>query len=344
MSAARAASMRASAAAAVIVGLLACSPAVVDAPPGPDAATSDAKTPVGAEASTTAAFCTSYAYARCSYLQTCSSTAVQNRYGTIAVCEAVFAGLCENSQNAPSTGATQASATACENTLTNTATGWTCSNYLYGESIPPPCQTAPGSRPIGAACGVAQQCQTGYCALPLYGACGTCAPVPAAGASCAQFICPPTLTCVAGTETCVAFAQEGASCSAAQPCSDGLTCVVASGTTGTCEPGSDAMNEACSFTGAGCNFYDGLTCNVETGLCATATLGAPGQACGVVGEQAASCLGGTCLRGACVAYPLPGQPCDTVSGPPCIADARCIVSADGGTTGTCELNGFAACP
>ena len=51
-----------------------------------------------------------------------------------------------------------------------------------------------------------------------------------------------------------------------------------------------------------------------------------------------------CPRGACVAYALPGEPCDVVNGPSCIADTRCIVADDGGTGGTCQLNGFTACP
>jgi hypothetical protein len=104
------------------------------------------------------------------------------------------------------------------------------------------------------------------------------------------------------------------------------------------------MNTACSFTGAGCSFYSGYTCNAQTNECATLGFGVPGAACGTVGDQFASCSGGTCLRGACVANALIGQPCDIVSGPACTADERCILSdADGGTAGTCQVNGFAAC-
>jgi hypothetical protein len=287
--------------------------------------------------------CITYAYGRCSYLQSCSPTAVLNRYGTTAECQAIFQGLCENGLAAPSTGTTPATLSACEAALP----GWVCDAYLYNENIPPACQTPTGSRPAGSPCGLSQQCVSGYCALPLHGACGTCASLPPTGASCAELVCPPTLTCVAATQTCVAFAQEGASCSASQPCSDGLTCVVATGastTTGICEEGVATASAACSFTGAGCNFYQGLTCNVQTGQCATVTLGVPGQACGIVGAQAASCIGGICVRGECQAYALPGQACDIASGPSCNEDARCIVAADGGIAGTCQLNGASACP
>jgi len=330
---------RIAALAACVVG---CSPAVVDAPPGPDAAAADARPPSDGGGSTgTSSTCITYAYARCSYLQNCSPTAVLNRYGSTAQCQTIFQGLCENSLGAPSTGTTAGTLSNCETALP----GWVCDDYLYNENIPPACQTALGSLPAGSPCGLAQQCRSGYCALPLHGACGTCEAVPPTGASCAALVCPPTLTCVAATQTCVAFAQEGASCSVSQPCSDGLTCVVAAGaTTGVCEEGVATANSACSFTGAGCNFYQGLTCNVQTGQCATATLGVAGQACGIVGAQSASCIAGLCVRGACQAYALPGAACDTASGPTCTGDARCIIAADGGTAGTCQLNGASACP
>jgi hypothetical protein len=326
--------------ASIAAALLACSPAVVDAPPGPDAAV-DAK--ADASGSTTAAACASYAYARCSFLASCSATAVQNRYGSTAECESLLRGVCETGQAAPSTGSTPATASACIAALTSSV--WKCSDYIDYENIPPACQTPTGSLPDDAACGVSQQCQSGYCALPLYGACGTCVAVPPAGRSCAEYVCPPSLTCVTATQTCVSLAQQGAACGAAQPCSDGLTCVVGSGaTSGTCQPSAAMTGQACSFAGAGCNFYDGLACNVQSGLCANITLGAPGQACGFVGDQAASCIGGVCARGVCVAWALPGQACDIASGPSCVADARCILSSDSGTAGTCELNGATACP
>jgi len=329
--------------------LVACSPAVVDAPPGPDAATSDASTGANGDGSTTSATCASYAYARCSKLQGCSPTAVLYRYGSTGECEAIYSGLCENSRNAPSTGATAATETACSNALSpNAVPPWACSDFLYNENIPAACATPTGSLANGAPCGVAQQCQSGYCALPLYAACGTCAPVPAAGSSCAELICPPSLTC--SNQVCVAFAQEGASCGASQPCSDGLACVVANGAaTGTCTQGVTTANAPCVFTGAGCDFYDGLACNAQTGLCEQAMLAAAGQACGTVGAQSVSCIDGLCDRGACVAFLLPGDPCDTAAGASCITDARCIVgvgpdaAADGGAVGTCQLNGASLC-
>jgi hypothetical protein len=323
--------------------LLGCSPAVVSAPPGPDAATSDVGASGGDE-STIKATCTSYAYARCSKLQNCSPTGLLNRYGTTAECEAIYAGLCENVENAPSTGATPATVAACSTALSpNAVPLWACSDFLYNENIPAGCATVPGSLANGAPCGVAQQCHSGYCALPLYGACGTCAPVPPTGSSCAELVCPPTLSCF--NQVCVAYAQEGASCGANQPCSDGVMCVA-----GTCTQGVSTANMPCVFTGAGCDFYDGLACNAQTGLCEQAMLGAAGQACGTVGAQSVSCISGTCDRGACVAYLLPGQPCDTAGGAPCITDARCVVdvgppdaAADGGTAGTCQLNGASVC-
>ena len=324
----------------------ACSPAVETAPIGADAAPArDASTlvagsPGGATAAAEQA-CQTFAYQMCSYLQSCSATSLQNRFGDTATCQTVQLGTCLNSQRAPSTGASPAKATGCVDALST----WLCSDFLYGQNVPPACQTATGSLANGGSCGVNQQCQSGYCALPPNGACGTCAAMPPVGASCAEFVCPRSLACVAATQTCAAYAEQGASCSASQPCLDGVTCVGATATApGTCEVGVATANSPCVFTGAGCDFYAGLACNALTGECETAQLQPPGAACGVVANQSASCIAGTCLRGACVANIPIGGVCDIASGPACISSSRCFVTSDVGTTGTCQLEGAFACP
>jgi hypothetical protein len=69
---------------------------------------------------------------------------------------------------------------------------------------------------------------------------------------------------------------------------------------------------------------------------------AAGQACGVVVDQSVLCAAGNCVRGACVPFVLPGQPCDVGAGS-CLPPSRCDLAADASTTGICQLPGAVAC-
>lgn len=222
---------------------------------------------------------------------------------------------------------------------------WSCSDFLLNQNIPPSCQPATGPLAIGSSCADNQQCASGYCALPLSGACGTCQPAPAVGASCAQFVCPVSLSCVATTQLCQTFLGVGAMCNAGLPCSDGLTCVGATSTAmGVCEQGVQTANGQCDFTGAGCDFFAGFACNAQSSTCQTAVMAGPGQACGIVAYQATYCTAGDCIRGACAANIPVGGTCSVSAGAECATNARCIVPTDAGTTGTCQFNGATACP
>jgi hypothetical protein len=315
---------------------LGCSPANVGGPADAGSATTSADTSSAVEQA-----CEAAAYARCTRLETCSTPALELRFGDIRTCESTFRQVCINTFTAPSTGATLASSAACTAAIPN----WACSDYVYNQNIPPPCQSTIGPRSNGSVCSVNPQCQTGFCALPVNGACGTCEASPPAGASCAQRVCPQTLTCTSGTLTCTPFVQVGGMCSANEPCNEGLACV-ASGpaASGVCEQGVQTQGGACAFLGAGCDFYSGLVCNAQSSTCQTAAFAGPGEACGVVANQSTPCIAGTCLRGACVANIAVGGACDIAGGPPCLQNARCIVASDGGTTGICQLNGATNCP
>jgi hypothetical protein len=322
-----------------LVAILAgCVPASVDEPAeaNPDGATAATDDAGGIESA-----CGAYAYAYCGRLQACSPTALQLRYPTIASCEATFRAVCLNAATVPSTGSTPATVEACIAALP----GWACSDFLYSQNTPPGCQEASGSRANGSPCAVRQQCQSGYCGFAPGAACGTCAAMPQAGDSCAATQCPPGLTCVQPSATCVAYAEVGAACGGAQPCNDGLTCVGATSTsTGMCQSGTQTLGGACAFGGAGCDVFAALSCNAMSGTCVTAPLGVAGAACGEVENQTAYCIAGTCPRGNCVASAAVGEACDLADGPPCLGTARCIVTGDSGTSGTCQINGSLACP
>lgn len=275
------------------------------------------------------------------HLEDCSASALQFRYGDIGTCRATFEQLCTNVLTAPSTGASVDQTEQCATDIPN----WTCSDFLLNQNIPPSCAPAMGHVPNGSSCADNQQCASGYCALPVNGACGTCQPVPAVGSSCAQFVCPVSLVCVSGTLTCQMFLQIGAMCNADQPCSDGLTCVGATSTApGTCEQGVDTAGASCDFAGAGCDFFQDLACNAQSSTCQTEVIAGPGEACGIVANQATTCSGGLCIRGACETNIPIGGTCNLVTGPQCATNSRCVVSTNGGATGTCQFNGFTVCP
>jgi len=350
----------------VALALAGCSPAVVssvvadagdasnDAPaqgdggdsgPGPSDATSegpppteagpDATLPDGAVSPQRA--CSDSAYGKCTKLKGCSETELGIIYGSFGECQAIFDLVCLNAINAPSSGSTPATVAMCTAALP----GWSCTDFISGANPPPECRTQAGTLPNGAPCATASQCQTAYCGLPNGLSCGTCMPVPTAPASCASLICPQGSFCFRASMECVANALENQPCGQDQPCAAQLTCVA-----GVCTPAAQGLGMPCSPNGAGCSLYDGLSCNAATNACAAERLAAPGEACGVVGNQAASCAAGDCVRGACVPTPAPGEACD-LNGVGCGANVRCIVgssSLDGGTAGTCRVSGGGTCP
>jgi hypothetical protein len=323
-------------------GALACSPANVASAPV------DAGGDAGAGGTAIARACADTAFARCNALHVCSDAALEIRFGDLRTCEAIFEASCLNVLSAPSSGQTIAGAEACTADLAQPNPKWQCADYLLAQNPPPECQLPNGGLADGAPCALPQQCKSGFCSVANGKMCGTCAPAIAVGASCAGLsACPRQYLCNGPTQKCVGYANMGSSCSPGQPCAAHLACVgynPQSGAPGTCEQAIGTANSPCSFQGAGCDVLQGLSCNAQTQTCATALIQMPGEACGVVGNQQAYCYGGgDCVDGACRAAGLPGDPCDIVNGPSCITLANCIVDADGGTSGTCQMSNGSSC-
>lgn len=324
---------------AAVVALLAtaaCSPASV-APPSPvvDAGhdtgvVADTGTPVDAASPDQA--CKDYAYARCSRIQTCSTTQILIEFGSVATCEAYYRGSCDIGQSVPSSNTTPAHTIACTAAIAN----WACNDILFAENTPPACVIIAGSLANGAPCAVSGQCQSAWCARPYGSACGTCAAPPTNGAPCVTGAeCGAGLTCF--NKACETHAALGSQCGATSPCDDGLTCVA-----GVCSAGVTTSGAPCSPTGAGCDEYAGLACNAQSGTCQTLLVVGNGQACGEVANQNQVCIAGNCARGSCVAGAALGASCALDGTGTCISFAECIATTDGGTTGTCQLPG-AAC-
>jgi hypothetical protein len=325
-----------------VLGSIACSPANVASAPADAGAATSATLDAGDGGITVASACAESAFARCSQLEACSSSAVQFRYGNLTTCEALYRATCLAIMSAPSSGTTPPTAEACAAAIST----WSCDDYLFNQNPPPECQRQAGQLANGSPCGLGQQCQSSFCSIVTGHMCGTCAPAPLSGDSCANLTdCGPSLTCIAASLKCEGYAQMGSPCTPGLPCAVGLACVgfnVQTSTAGTCQP--EAIGGPCSFLGAGCDVFRGLSCNAQTQMCETASVVGAGAACGVVANQQAYCAAsGLCVEGACQAAGGVGAPCDLVKGPFCINLARCVVDADGGTSGTCMIPSASTC-
>jgi len=309
------------------------------------------------DSSTNAATCETFASAECAVLARCSPNGTSIEYGSTSTCKMRTALQCNAALAAKATSRTPAQDVACG---TAEATE-SCTSYLNG-TPPSACDAVAGSATTGATCTYSAQCASAYCALPPASECGTCQPAPVAGASCANLdSCGPALTCY--RSTCVAFVASGETCSPTEPCGAGLSCVTAKGaSTGTCKEDGTTVGAACDptlETAASCDATQELYCvhlkgdpNLHT--CQKSPLATAGQACGNVAGVTALCSdASTCVKstadggatGTCVARAADGADCDTVTGPACLAPARCIGTLlDGGTSGKCTLPGTTTCP
>jgi hypothetical protein len=297
--------------------------------------------------------CGDNAHAHCLKIETCSPTLMATTYGAQGTCETRLKLVCLNSLEAPASGGSAQKTEACAQAYAS----WTCDDYL-DDKPPPACAQALGALAAGKPCGAPGQCASGFCAIAPGSACGVCAPAPQVGTSCAALTtCGPLLVCNATTQQCGGFAASGGACGKAQPCGAGLFCVGGTGATnGTCAPAVEQMGAACDplgKTGPGCDRLAGLTCNGTTKQCAAIQFDGTGQACGVVGGQAALCANaGTCVANTapdagvanvCLASAGDEAPCDLMKGPFCLDPARCVTGGDGGTQGTCQFPNPATC-
>ena len=295
--------------------------------------------------------CAQVAQARCSLRSMCSNgTRITQSYGDMNTCLARERINCLNGLGAPSTGNTPAAVEACAGVLPTEACG---DFFLNGQ--PPQCVVT-GKLAMGASCGFSGQCQSTFCAIPKGVECGTCQPLPVAGASCAILGCGRGLECDSSTMVCVLPGGMGAACGRSAPCGSGLSCVGASTTAmGTCQPAGSNVGVTCDtrqLTAPGCNGELGLYCNKVTLKCALETYAAAGQPCGTdatSGNVTGCASGGSCIGasstalGMCVAAALDGAACDTTNGPPCLSPARCITGGGASTTGTCLLEDATTC-
>ena len=313
--------------------------------------------------------CTQEQNALCALRMSCAAYSVAHLYTDLAACESRGVAACESALSASGTAQTPTGVEACAVAYPTE----TCTAFFDGDPVAA-CSPPAGSKATGAACGAAGQCASTFCAIPRYQICGTCQPLPTAGATCEVAAdCGRNMACAsaagAATGTCVAYAAANAPClTNAQPCEADLSCVgddVANSTMGTCQPSGTSVGAACDGsrkTMASCAADLGLACipaakGSAVGTCQAITLAATGSACGDVGAMpitgfATCAAGGGCVKpsagatGTCMAPAADGATCnnDPTIGPPCLTGAKCVVpSASTSTAGTCMTPNASSC-
>jgi hypothetical protein len=320
-----------------------------------------------------AAACTDEATAACDLRHTCDVITpdglaydIEVTYGDVQTCITRTAQTCIDNLHVADQGTTVDHVEQCAQTLP----AETCSNF-YDNDPTARCEQQAGPGAIGSSCAAIAQCSTAFCATAAHQVCGTCQPLPLAGATCSgssdcghglvcaippagsmsMGVCPP----VPATGTCAAVVADGMPClTGTFPCIEGDMCFrdnPSSGTMGTCMPVAPlgATCDNARQTAPSCDSH-GLACS--TGTCQPTLIAQPGEPCGLITGRSTTCIdGGLCVKsthcmatGTCVAAAADGAPCsiDPTTGPPCFSPATCVVGSDG-MTGTCRLSNPAAC-
>jgi hypothetical protein len=352
------------------LGLAGCSSSSSGAAATPDGGQDSATASDGGAA---AKACADQANALCTLRSTCSSFNIALNFPDESSCETRVAAECVANLGAAGTGQTPAGVEACAAAYP----GETCTNYFDGNPVTA-CVPPAGTGKTGAPCGASAQCASTFCAISEYQVCGTCQPLPVAGATCqVQADCGRDLACAvpanATSGKCAAWGASGGAClTGVAPCGYGLACVgddVSTMAMGTCQASGETVGAACDgkrATAANCNGALGLTCiptakGSAVGTCQKIQLVTAGTACGNIGAApitgVADCTGGgLCAKpltdagtpatmGVCVAPADDGAACDSdpTKGPPCLSPAKCVPSAAGGTAGTCTVPDATKC-
>jgi hypothetical protein len=288
--------------------------------------------------------CAAYAQAVCMERDRCSNDFTNLLvYGSEDECEAREVLSCNNSSQITNSGQTQTQFATCISQYASYA----CDAYEDDES-PADC-TASGPGANGSPCGVANECKSEFCLVPVNHICGTCAQPPTNGASCASNSnCGHDLACPSLTGICTPYVQLGQPCQTnVAPCDNGLSCTGDTTTTmGVCMTAGQ-LGDTCDgtrHTNPGCDATVGLSCNATTnGTCVAIPLVGPGAPCGTINDVTTKCIaGGLCVKQAgattCLATAGDGAACDSdpTIGPKCLEPAACVPSGSG-TAGTCTV-------
>jgi hypothetical protein len=318
---------------------------------GPDAPVSDGSgDESGPAEGHIAEACAAVAQAACDKRVACSGkidamgVGVIRLFGTMSKCLARQQLQCMNAFHAPGSGHSLATEQQCAQAFA----AYSCADF-FANNAPASCQP-PGARIDGAACAFDAQCKSGFCTGEKKAACGTCAPEPAVGASCAAADCGRGQSCDATSTTCKLPGASGDACDTNDDCGYGLVCqsVAAAGGAGTCKPAVSDLGAACGGMLPVCDGAQGLFCGGAAGAkkCVATMFVGDGAPCGVLTmDTFAGCTGGACYTakglagagemGTCKANAADGAVCDVATGPGCEFPARCVLG--NGTSGVCKV-------
>jgi len=302
---------------------------------------------------TVAQSCADLAQAQCAKRMICSNgVSITRLYGSMDTCISRVTAQCTAGLAAPQSGNSASLAEQCVAAYPQLA----CADFLDGV-LTDVCAPL-GPRAAGQPCAFNGQCASGFCSGTKNATCGTCAPSPAVGDSCATSSCGHGQTCVLTTTMCEDYGASAATCSTASPCGSGLACTGILSTavsSGTCQVAATEVGAACGGTMPGCSGTLGLYCAGAVGAkaCAAIAFASEGMPCGELsttshvectagGCYTATGLAGTTEVGTCKADAADGAACDTVLGPACLTPARCVPTG-AGSAGLCTFPSGATC-
>lgn len=192
---------------------------------------------------------------------------------------------------------------------------------------------APGSLPVGASCWHSYQCAS-----------GTCSPVGDCGRECINFVWP---SCSKDSDCDFEYCSPAGKCGLPPPKELGAACMYnpdclsnycefdSAADAGVCAVYASDMGLGESCVGGSC--AAGLECSKATMTCVMLAYDPIGSACDRT-DSTRACLGGYCSRltAQCTAHAKPGGACTIQGDPECPRDHTCVVTEDGGVSGTCQ--------
>jgi hypothetical protein len=294
--------------------------------------------------------CAAVAQAACDKRVACSGkinpagVGIIRLFGSMNECLARQALQCTSAFRAPGSGHSLATEAECAAAFAN----YSCADF-FANGAPAACQPQ-GARINGASCAFNAQCKSGFCTGEGHALCGTCAPEPAVGDSCAATDCGRGQVCDATSKTCRTPGAVGDPCDSNDDCGYGFVCNGngGAGGAGTCQMAASMVGAACGGMMPVCDGVQGLFCAGAMGAkkCVTTTFVGDGAPCGVLSQDSfAGCTAGACYAakglagpgemGTCKANAADGAACDAATGPQCEFPARCVLG--NGTGGVCRV-------
>lgn len=219
------------------------------------------------------AACDAYATAACTrYTECVASTFLDDNYD----CKTTLLSGCL-AQKTANSNVQPSDVDACRTKVS----AETCSEVLNTHA----CRTPAGNLEEGKACKADGECASAFCAKG-FDDCGTCAAVPAEGASCIKFGCGQDRVCHDGNK-CVTPKKAGEACGEADSCLGSLSCVK-----GVCAAPLETEGASCDPDGKEapkCNLLKALYCGPESKKCLSLTPAKVGEACGFLDAQVIVC-------------------------------------------------------